>query len=1347
MLDFYEIEKIPNYKKGTLEICPKFLVNFKTQDLMIRGGDFYAVWNPDEHLWSTDEGTVIDLIDDDIRKVCQEEKDKQGGTSGLGGLSIIPHYMVDADSGSIDKWHKYVQKQLRDINKPMDTKIIFANTKSTKRDYASKRLDYDICEMPIPNYTELMQTLYEPDERDKLEWAIGAIISGDSKSIQKFIVLYGDAGSGKSTFLKIVEQLFGPYLSTFDAKEMGSMNNQFALNFMKNNPLVSIQHDGDLSRIEDNTVLNSVISHEPMEVNPKYGRRYEVVPRTFLFMGTNKPVRITDSRSGMMRRLIDVKPSGQKIKPYSRYKKIMEGISSELGGIAWHCLNKYNSLGESYYDSYQPFDMFRMTNDFYDFMQEYYDDFARHQYVDLTTVWDLYGKYCEQANVKNKMQRRTVANELKGYFKDYKAETVIEGKHKRNVYYGFKSERFEYISSKQDLVAIPKQHPLGQFEQQMSIFDITYSEQPAQYAKEDGTPSISWAKCTRKLYELMTNKLHYVKVPENHIVIDFDRKGPDGNKDLNENLEAVKRFLDETGLPPTYAELSKSGAGIHLHYIYDGDASKLSRVYDDNIEVKVFTGNASLRRQLTKCNTMQIKHIKSGLPLKGEPKVIGETVLSNEKALISFIKNCLAKKHHGATTPEISFLKSELDKLYSDKSIHYDVTAMRPAVLAFAMNSTHQKDKCVDMVNQMHFASEEPSEFQDSEKSDIVFYDVEVFPNLFVVCYKFKGKDAVVKMINPTAMEITDLLKYRLIGFNNRRYDNHILYGRVVGFDNYQLYTLSQRIIAGSKNAMFKEAYNLSYTDIFDFCATKQSLKKWEIQLGIHHLELGLRWDQEVPEELYSKVADYCANDVIATEAVFEANKGDFLAREILADLAGGSVNDTTNSLTTKIIFGNDKHPELVYTDLSIEFPGYEYVNGHNMYHGIDVGKGGYVYADPGMYIGDIVTYDSISHHPHSFIALNYAGKYTDRFEMLLKTRAYIKHKDFESARKMFDGRLEPWLKDESMAKSLSKALKIAINSVYGLSSATFDNPFRDPRNSNNIVALRGALFMVNLKEEVEKKGFKVIHIKTDSIKILNPTPELANYINEYAAKYGYEFEIEHKFSRICLVNDAVFIAKLSDDDPEDPGKWTATGTQFQQPYVFKTLFSHEPIEFEDMCETKSVKTALYLDMNEDRGGLTPEEVKEYNTLIKYYGNDRTREDDEKLLEKIKKTYGYISIDQINNRIDELDKREEKSHDYHFVGKVGQFCPIKPGCGGGLLVRENEGSGYSSATGAKGYRWLESETVRLLNKQDDIDRSYYIKQVDKAVSDISLFGDFEAFVSDKPKEPNWVDITSDDLPF
>ena len=262
---------------------------------------------------------------------------------------------------------------------------------------------------------------------------------------------------------------------------------------------------------------------------------------------------------------------------------------------------------------------------------------------------------------------------------------------------------------------------------------------------------------------------------------------------------------------------------------------------------------------------------------------------------------------------------------------------------------------------------------------------------------------------------------------------------------------------------------------------------------------------------------------------------------------------------------------------------------------------------------------------------------------------------------------------------------------MYGLTSASFPNKFRDPRNDNNIVACRGALFLVNLKNEIQDRGFTVIHCKTDSIKVVNPTEDLSNFILDYGKQYGYNFEIEHVFERICLVNNAVYIAKLAEDDPEAPGQWTATGTQFQVPYVFKKLFSKEPIEFEDLCETKEVKnSAIYLDMNEDL--------------------------------------------------------PEGEHDYHFIGRVGSFCPIKPGCGGADLVRTSTAKDgtvkYDSVTGAKGYRWLESETVKLLGKEKDIDRSYYDEMVNAAIygkgtgkdrkPGLSDFGDFERFVADEP---------------
>ena len=423
-------------------------------------------------------------------------------------------------------------------------------------------------------------------------------------------------------------------------------------------------------------------------------------------------------------------------------------------------------------------------------------------------------------------------------------------------------------------------------------------------------------------------------------------------------------------------------------------------------------------------------------------------------------------------------------------------------------------------------------------------------------------------------------------------------------------------------------------------------------------------------------------------------------------------------------------------------FPGYEFIqygddgHSHNMYRGEDVGFGGYVYAEPGMY-GRTICFDVAGMHPASIRALNCLGDYTKNFGDLLDARLAIKHKDFEKAKTMFNGKLAPYLDDPAQAKALSSALKIAINSVFGLTAAKFDNPFRDSRNLNNQVALRGALFMVNLKHEIQDRGFRVIHCKTDSVKVVNPSHELCDFIMDYGKKYGYQFEIEHIFERICLVNNAVYIAKLADDDPESPGEWTATGKQFAIPYVYKTLFTKEPITPTDMCETFSVKTALYLDMNE--------------SLPDVMGY-------EKELNKIETKYkkGLLSDTTFESEGKRLSEIIKKGHDYQFVGKVGEFCPVKPGKGGGILCREQNGNFYS-ATGTTGYRWLESEMImkklkekefvideetgkkkeiakaeEIPGNEDIIDRSYYNKLVDDAVKTISEYGDFEMFVSEDP---------------
>jgi energy-coupling factor transporter ATP-binding protein EcfA2 len=1251
-MDFYQILSKETKDKG-VELYPDFIVG-RSQDLMVQGRTFYAIWDAEKGIWSRDEYDVQRLVDEHLKAEAERLQKETG-------INYSVRYMRSFQSNSWAQFRKFLAN-IGDNSHPLDSKILFSNSEAKKTDYASRKLSYALSAGDTSAWDELVGTLYSVEERAKIEWAIGSIVAGDSKKIQKFFVFYGPAGSGKSTVLNILHKLFEGYTTTFDGKALGRSDSTFSTEAFKNNPLVAIQHDGDLSKLEDNTRLNSIVSHEQMTMNEKYKPSYTAKAEALLFIGSNQPVKISDAKSGIIRRLIDIHPTGIKV-PVRRYNTLVSQIDFELGAIAAHCLKVYLEMGKNAYNGYRPLEMMLQTDVFFNFIEAYYDLFKSQDYTTLKQAYALYKEYCSESGIDRPRAQYQVREELRNYFDEFKDRGEVEGERVRSLYSGFNAEKFK--------VPIEKADELLAFslvmEETESLLDVHLAAQPAQLATKEETPSLKWSKVRTTLSDIDTSKLHFVKVPEKLIVIDFDLKD-NGKPSLERNLEAASKW------PPTYAEISKSGSGVHLHYYYNGgDPSELSLTYAEGIEVKAYTGDASLRRRLIRCNAVPISTINSGLPLKKKKeKMLKAKTITSEKGLRELIERNLRKEIHPGTKPSIDFIAHILEEAY-EEGLKYDVTDMRPRIIAFANNSTHQASICLKIVQTMHFQSATEVEADTDSAVEVaddrmVIFDVEVYKNLFVICWKYRGDPNVVRMINPSRQEVENLAKMKLVGFYNRRFDNHILYAAILGYSIEQLYELTRKIVVdNNRNAMFAQAYNLSYADVWDISSIKQGLKKFEIDLGIHHMELDLPLDEPVDEKDWPRVVEYCVNDVLATESVLEDRWEDFVARQILAELSGLAINDTTQRHTAKIIFGDDKNPQqhFVYTDLSEEFDGYTFDAGRSSYREEDPGEGGYVYAEPGIYANTALL-DVVSMHPTTIEILNLFGKYTGKFKDLKDARTAIKRRDFTAARKMYDGRLAPYLKNEDGADKLAYALKIVINIVYGLTSAKFPNPFRDSRNKDNIVAKRGALYMIDLKHDLKAAGIDVVHIKTDSVKIPNVTKKAIDFVMKHGKRYGYEFEHEITYDKLCLVNDAVYIARKGD-------KWTAVGSQFQHPYVFKTLFSGEELTFDDFCESKNVtQGTMYLAEGDD----TSEEA--------------------------------------------LDHRSMR-----HLGRSGRFVPVDER--GGTLYRVKDDK-YYLVTGTKGHRWIDAELAKSIPGLK-IDMSYFEKLRDDAVKTIEAFGSFEEFTN------------------
>ena len=1293
-------------KEDTWVIYPEFNIG---SDIMKKGGNFYAVLDQKQGMWSTDISDVYRIIDEKLYSYVEEhfEKDGYGTYRDPKGHGVFVKTIDNSTTKVLIEFNKWLSNLPPNKNYiPLDSSLTFLSDEVTYDMYRSKRLPYDLKEGSIEAYEEIVSTLYSPENREKIEWSIGAVLSGDSKKIEKFIVLYGKGGSGKSTILDLIEKIFDGYWSVFVAEELALKSHQFATASFKDNPLVAIQDDGSLKKI-DSPRINEIVSHKPLQINEKNTKQYSLKPQAMLFLATNDKIDMHDTNLGITRRLLDVYPSGNLI-PVREYRQLVHQMMEfEIPAIAKHCYDVYIKLGKEYYSKYIPEKMIEKTNYLYNFMFDKADQLIENDPITRDVVYGWYKDYFEESGFGYPPKRIDFGEQIKEYYEKYDEVKWLNGRTHRHVYSGFKKNAFMDTYK----VGEDKETWL-KFDCKRSLFDEWCKDKgfKAQYANDKGNPKLPWSKVTTTLNDIDTSKLHWILIPESesYIRIDFDLKDENGEKSLEKNIEAASSF------PKTYAEISKSGGGVHLHYFYDGDTGKLDGLYSDDIEIKVCKGNSALRRKLTKCNDIPAATISSGLPLKkqkkGDKDVVNEFAIKNERHLKNSVAKALRKEGKlNSTTVACNYIYKVVEEESYKKGLSYDIRDMEGDVRAFANNSTHNAAACTKLMAKVHFCSDDMVKDTgevgtEDNKKPIAFFDVEVFPNVFILCWKMQGDSTIWRLINPRPEDVIFLIEnYRLIGFNNRRYDNHIIYAWAYkGYTNYELFILSQSIInakkGSSSNAFFGGAYNLSYLDIYDLASNpnKMGLKKWEIKLHAHHQENSYAWDKDLPEDKWQEVCDYCCNDVKSTELVYDAIAGDVAARLILSMISGLLPNATTNNHSMQIIFGDNEHPqsEFIYTDLSKLFPGYKYDAGKSTYMGEEVGEGGYVYAEPGVYY-NVALLDIASMHPSSIEALNLFGDlYTKRFSEIKNARIAIKHQDRKALETLLDGKLLEFYDiglegKQFTLKDLSNALKTVINSVYGLTAASFDNRCRDPRNVDNIVAKRGALFMVNLKHEVQKRGFTVAHIKTDSIKIPNATPEIISFVMEYGKKFGYTFEHEATYKKMCLVNDAVYIAQY-DDGPHEfelsTGEkimtdWTATGAEFQHPYIFKKLFSGHEINIDDMSETKSVgKGELYLDFNE---GLSDDE-----------------------------------------------------HNYVFVGKVSAFLPVKDGVGGAELFRVQDDK-YYAVSGTKGKRWMETEFIRNNNLEDYIDMSYYDKLCDDAIAHINEFGSFECFMKD---EIDWAKI-------
>src|SRR3954452_23846904 len=113
-MDFYQI-RARETKEKDLELYPDFVVG-RSEDLMVQGGKFYAIWDPDKELWSKDEYDVQRLVDEDL---LQEKERRERET----GQTYNVKFMHSFRSNSWSQFRKFMA-HISDNSKPLDNKLV-----------------------------------------------------------------------------------------------------------------------------------------------------------------------------------------------------------------------------------------------------------------------------------------------------------------------------------------------------------------------------------------------------------------------------------------------------------------------------------------------------------------------------------------------------------------------------------------------------------------------------------------------------------------------------------------------------------------------------------------------------------------------------------------------------------------------------------------------------------------------------------------------------------------------------------------------------------------------------------------------------------------------------------------------------------------------------------------------------------------------------------------------------------------------------------------------------------------------------------------------------------------------
>lgn len=403
---------------------------------------------------------------------------------------------------------------------------------------------------------------------------------------------------------------------------------------------------------------------------------------------------------------------------------------------------------------------------------------------------------------------------------------------------------------------------------------------------------------------------------------------------------------------------------------------------------------------------------------------------------------------------------------------------------------------------------------------NLLFYDIESFKEDALVVFK-DIKNEVVGIFHNDFEGMFETIKGKtLVGFNNYFYDDPMLEKMLACWTPQQLKEQNDRLIGGQKVKIYRLGSEIITLDCFQQAdVSKPSLKKIEANMGANIYEslIDFNIDRELTEEELEETIQYCAYDVQMTIEIFKKRIKDYFEPKLnIVAMLDDTIQKRAIRWNTTTISANlvtNGKPLQQWSD--VRLGTYDESGEYEMFAKVPKqvetfwkenatkDKGKYVHEEfgckiefgfgglHGVPIRNKVRYKNVkmldvaSLYPNIINKLDVLGGRTQFYkENLVDKRLAIKHTD----------------------KTLSAALKLVINSIYGLLRS--DYSLLKNKMGAISVCIYGQIILYDLCKRLAPTC-EIVNINTDGVGFVTDSDDYIKVWEEWQDDYGFVLELD----------------------------------------------------------------------------------------------------------------------------------------------------------------------------------------------------------------------------------------------